>query len=286
MTVRNRVSFEGLAWTFMLSLAALVALLSISAAASAVPVRTDNLTSTFRFHVPLSCPKPCPPTGCLPLYARTIKSSDEVQIKKFDDVPGASVRYEEPVNKDSESDFTKWQARAAYAFLNKAVVDKDIGSRAYQVHNKELVYPPGWDTIEDDLRDTYENESKPPRPHRGHLLADSLGGSGHDARNIVAMYPRTNCPYMYKWEKLVKDIVQTRLAEKDLIFYAVEARYDSVFPSHPTHIVMYTYYQQWNSFIGEYDARPWFTVSIPNDRVLLDESQTMVLRDHTQELFP
>lgn len=64
------------------------------------------------------------------------------------------------------------------------------------------ILPTGWKKSE-------QNASNPEQLNRGHLLADVLGGSGEDWRNLVTLYRNANYPTMYfAAEDIVKEAIQ------------------------------------------------------------------------------
>jgi len=68
------------------------------------------------------------------------------------------------------------------------------------------VLPTGWSK-------SNQNESNPEQLNRGHLLADVLGGSGEDWRNLVTLYRNANYPTMYfAAEDIVSEAIQSGTA--------------------------------------------------------------------------
>ena len=64
------------------------------------------------------------------------------------------------------------------------------------------ILPTGWKKSE-------QNEGNPNQLNRGHLLADVLGGSGEDWRNLITLYRNANYPIMYfEAEEIVKKAIQ------------------------------------------------------------------------------
>ncbi len=64
------------------------------------------------------------------------------------------------------------------------------------------ILPTGWKKSE-------QNAGNPEQLNRGHLLADVLGGSGEDWRNLVTLYRNANYPTMYfAAEDIVKEAIQ------------------------------------------------------------------------------
>ncbi|WP_319471279.1 DNA/RNA non-specific endonuclease [uncultured Trichococcus sp.] len=64
------------------------------------------------------------------------------------------------------------------------------------------ILPTGWSK-------SNQNESNPKQLNRGHLLADVLGGSGEDWRNLVTLYRNANYPAMYfAAEFIVSEAIQ------------------------------------------------------------------------------
>ena len=64
------------------------------------------------------------------------------------------------------------------------------------------VLPTGWSK-------SNQNSSNPKQLNRGHLLADVLGGSGEDWRNLVTLYRNANYPTMYfEAEDIVREAIQ------------------------------------------------------------------------------
>lgn len=64
------------------------------------------------------------------------------------------------------------------------------------------VLPTGWSK-------SNQNSSNPKQLNRGHLLADVLGGSGEDWRNLVTLYRNANYPTMYfAAEDIVREAIQ------------------------------------------------------------------------------
>jgi DNA-entry nuclease len=64
------------------------------------------------------------------------------------------------------------------------------------------VLPTGWSK-------SNQNSSNPNQLNRGHLLADVLGGSGEDWRNLVTLYRNANYPTMYfEAEDIVREAIQ------------------------------------------------------------------------------
>ncbi len=64
------------------------------------------------------------------------------------------------------------------------------------------ILPTGWSK-------SNQNDSNPKQLNRGHLLADVLGGSGEDWRNLVTLYRNANYPAMYfASEFIVSEAIQ------------------------------------------------------------------------------
>ena len=65
------------------------------------------------------------------------------------------------------------------------------------------ILPTGWSK-------SNQNDSNPKQLNRGHLLADVLGGSGEDWRNLVTLYRNANYPAMYfASEFVVSEAIQS-----------------------------------------------------------------------------
>lgn len=65
------------------------------------------------------------------------------------------------------------------------------------------ILPTGWSK-------SNQNDSNPKQLNRGHLLADVLGGSGEDWRNLVTLYRNANYPAMYfASEFIVSEAIQS-----------------------------------------------------------------------------
>lgn len=65
------------------------------------------------------------------------------------------------------------------------------------------ILPTGWSK-------SNQNDSNPRQLNRGHLLADVLGGSGEDWRNLVTLYRNANYPAMYfAAEFIVSEAIQS-----------------------------------------------------------------------------
>ncbi|WP_106448765.1 DNA/RNA non-specific endonuclease [Trichococcus alkaliphilus] len=73
------------------------------------------------------------------------------------------------------------------------------------------ILPTGWKKSE-------QNEGNPEQLNRGHLLADVLGGSGEDWRNLVTLYRNANYPTMYF---AAEDIVKTAIQHGSVVRYRV-----------------------------------------------------------------
>lgn len=73
------------------------------------------------------------------------------------------------------------------------------------------ILPTGWKKSE-------QNAGKPEQLNRGHLLADVLGGSGEDWRNLVTLYRNANYPTMYF---AAEDIVKTAIQHGSVVRYRV-----------------------------------------------------------------
>lgn len=71
-------------------------------------------------------------------------------------------------------------------------MDAMIAPEMYQTGTDadSSILPTGWSK-------SNQNESNPKQLNRGHLLADVLGGSGEDWRNLVTLYRNANYPAMY-----------------------------------------------------------------------------------------
>lgn len=65
------------------------------------------------------------------------------------------------------------------------------------------ILPTGWSK-------SNQNDSNPKQLNRGHLLADVLGGSGEDWRNLVTLYRIANYPAMYfASEYIISEAIQS-----------------------------------------------------------------------------
>ena len=73
------------------------------------------------------------------------------------------------------------------------------------------ILPTGWKKSE-------QNAGNPEQLNRGHLLADVLGGSGEDWRNLVTLYRNANYPTMYF---AAEDIVKTAIQHGSVVRYRV-----------------------------------------------------------------
>ena len=73
------------------------------------------------------------------------------------------------------------------------------------------ILPTGWKKSE-------QNASNPEQLNRGHLLADVLGGSGEDWRNLVTLYRNANYPTMYF---AAEDIVKSAIQHGSVVRYRV-----------------------------------------------------------------
>ncbi|CZQ81790.1 dna/rna non-specific endonuclease [Trichococcus palustris] len=73
------------------------------------------------------------------------------------------------------------------------------------------ILPSGW-------KKSGQNEGNPEQLNRGHLLADVLGGSGEDWRNLVTLYRNANYPTMYF---AAEDIVNTAIQHGSVVRYRV-----------------------------------------------------------------
>lgn len=73
------------------------------------------------------------------------------------------------------------------------------------------ILPTGWKKSE-------QNAGNPEQLNRGHLLADVLGGSGEDLRNLVTLYRNANYPTMYF---AAEDIVKTAIQHGSVVRYRV-----------------------------------------------------------------
>jgi len=73
------------------------------------------------------------------------------------------------------------------------------------------ILPTGWKKSE-------QNAGNPEQLNRGHLLADVLGGSGEDWRNLVTLYRNANYPTMYF---AAEDIVKEAIRHGSVVRYRV-----------------------------------------------------------------
>jgi DNA-entry nuclease len=73
------------------------------------------------------------------------------------------------------------------------------------------ILPTGWKKSE-------QNAGNPEQLNRGHLLADVLGGSGEDWRNLVTLYRNANYPTMYF---AAEDMVKTAIQHGTVVRYRV-----------------------------------------------------------------
>lgn len=73
------------------------------------------------------------------------------------------------------------------------------------------ILPTGWKKSE-------QNAGNPEQLNRGHLLADVLGGSGEDWRNLVTLYRNANYPTMYF---AAEDMVKTAIQKGTVVRYRV-----------------------------------------------------------------
>ena len=73
------------------------------------------------------------------------------------------------------------------------------------------ILPTGW-------KKSGQNEGNPEQLNRGHLLADVLGGSGEDWRNLVTLYRNANYPTMYF---AAEDIVKAAIQHGSVVRYRV-----------------------------------------------------------------
>lgn len=73
------------------------------------------------------------------------------------------------------------------------------------------ILPTGWKKSE-------QHAGNPEQLNRGHLLADVLGGSGEDWRNLVTLYRNANYPTMYF---AAEDIVKTAIQHGSVVRYRV-----------------------------------------------------------------
>ncbi|MGW5457259.1 DNA/RNA non-specific endonuclease [Streptomyces sp. NPDC003996] len=85
---------------------------------------------------------------------------------------------------------------------------------------------------------------------RGHILANQLGGTGLDRRNLLPLYTAVNSPRMSAVEKVVAD----RIANHETMYYEVTAGYtgDNLVPDSVN-------ISWWSMTTGESD-----TVNLPN----------------------
>ncbi|CZQ82099.1 dna/rna non-specific endonuclease [Trichococcus palustris] len=90
--------------------------------------------------------------------------------------------------------------------LNRVTtMDAMVTPEMYQTGTDAVssVLPTGWSK-------SNQNESNPKQLNRGHLLADVLGGSGADWRNLVTLYRNANYPTMYfAAEEIVSEAIQS-----------------------------------------------------------------------------
>ena len=90
--------------------------------------------------------------------------------------------------------------------LNRVTtMDAMVTPEMYQTGTDAVssVLPTGWSK-------SNQNDSNPKQLNRGHLLADVLGGSGEDWRNLVTLYRNANYPTMYfAAEDIVSEAIQS-----------------------------------------------------------------------------
>lgn len=90
-----------------------------------------------------------------------------------------------------------------------AMITPDMYDTGTDADNRIL--PTGWKKSE-------QNEGNPNQLNRGHLLADVLGGSGEDWRNLVTLYRNANYPTMYF---AAEDIVKSAIKNGAVVRYRV-----------------------------------------------------------------
>ncbi|MDO8410168.1 MAG: DNA/RNA non-specific endonuclease [Phenylobacterium sp.] len=105
---------------------------------------------------------------------------------------------------------------------NSTVTSKQVGAGSEAARS---IKPPGW---QKPLPDKPRHDQE-----RGHLLANVLGGTGKDPRNLVTIPKKTN-RYMWEFEKIVRD--RAKLGE--VVKYHVQPLYDG--PGQSPSIILMT----------------------------------------------
>jgi RHS repeat-associated protein len=128
------------------------------------------------------------------------------------------------------------QGRPTGAFSDLTPADRNTGTPTSSATQN----PPGW-----------VGGTHPDHQQRGHLIADSLGGSGTDPRNIVTLTDGTNNPGMARLEARIRNHLDADPNSRVLL--QVTAHYDNNDPhSPPTSIHVYALDQHGNVLVDEH----------------------------------
>lgn len=134
-----------------------------------------------------------------------LSADDAPQYKGADTI---EINGGESTFEDSELQFEGegWINYGDLDELNRVTtMDAMITPEMYQTGTDadSSILPTGWSK-------SNQNESNPKQLNRGHLLADVLGGSGEDWRNLVTLYRNANYPAMYfSSEFIVSEAIQS-----------------------------------------------------------------------------
>ncbi|MDO4258066.1 MAG: polymorphic toxin-type HINT domain-containing protein [Actinomycetaceae bacterium] len=117
-------------------------------------------------------------------------------------------------NNPDGGEFPDWNGRVTFGELNEhgqatgmsAIINGDMLTHGTKANSS--IEPPGWDG--------------PNLFDRGHLLANVLGGTGDDPRNLVTMLPGKNRGQMRVFEERVRQLVE----EKGEVLYTATPIYD------------------------------------------------------------